>query len=396
MTSRVFYYFSITCFVFGLFTLPFTNNVFSSFSPSIFFGGIGAVASLLESDVDRTRRDAVIALCISVVLAIALSVFAPQFGIIWWGPVVLLMETIAIVSLIRRSKRKLDSQTQRTANPDTYNTTPYAENPSPRTLYQSALFQSVHTEQSPQVRQPELLPEVAPQHRYTTYSVPESNKSSWLTGIGVVFVLMCGGIGGYLFVLNQWWVNIFNTEVNPTKDALESSDPAVCCIAIIEFFAGIFCSIAGRAGNYFITALSGVIVGMAIGLGVYGTFLAIYFAIKSSPESTPDTSERKETSPATKTEDAPVKTDVAEKDELDRKKLESELKQSMIFETRDGSFHVTAFYIYSSDKQVILKRVDNGNEVTVERSLLSDKTKALIKEKEEIKRTLVSSPNAKE
>ena len=65
---------------------------------------------------------------------------------------------------------------------------------------------------------------------------------------------------------------------------------------------------------------------MAIGLGVYGTFLAIYFAIKSSPESTPDTSERKETSPATKTEDVPVKTNVAEKDELDRKKARVRIK----------------------------------------------------------------------
>lgn len=69
----------------------------------------------------------------------------------------------------------------------------------------------------------------------------------------------------------------------------------------------------------------------------------------------------------------------------------TELKRAMLFETKDGNFSVTAIYISSTDKQVILKRVDNSEEVMVERKLLSDKTNALIKEKEELKRMLESS-----
>ncbi len=303
MTSRVFYYFSITCFVFGLFTFPFTNNVFSSFSPCMFFGVIAAVASLLESDVDRTRRDAVIALCISVVAAIALSILAPQFGIIWWGPVILLMETIAIVSLIRRYKRKLDSTTQLTTDLDAHgtaqnmpnqldalpdSTTTYAENSWSEPVHQPAYFQTVHAEQQPltpqtlQARQPDVAPESNPHYAVPPRTVSESNQSAWLTGLGVLFVLICGGVGGYLFLTNHWWVNVFDTEVSPADGHLGPFDPVVCCTAIIDLIAGIFCSIAGSAGNYLMTALAGIIVGMAIGLAIYGVFLAIYFAIKSS------------------------------------------------------------------------------------------------------------------
>ena len=81
--------------------------------------------------------------------------------------------------------------------------------------------------------------------------------------------------------------------------------------------------------------------------------------------------------------------------ELARKKLESEFKQPMVFDTKEGGFSVTGIYMASTFKHVRLKRVDNEEDVTVERSLLSDKTNALVKEKEELKRKLESSPDAK-
>ena len=81
--------------------------------------------------------------------------------------------------------------------------------------------------------------------------------------------------------------------------------------------------------------------------------------------------------------------------ELARKKLESEFKQPMVFDTKEGGFSVTGIYMASTFKHVRLKRVDNEEDVTVERSLPSDKTNALVKEKEELKRKLESSPDAK-
>ena len=213
------------------------------------------------------------------------------------------METIAIVSLIRRYKRKLDSTTQSTTDLDAHgtaknmpdqlegvsdSTTTYAENPWPEPVHQPAYFQTVHAEQQPQAsqtplaRQPDVAPESIPHYAVPPRPVSESNQSAWLTGVGVLFVLACGGLGGYLFLANQWWVNVFDTEVSPTDGHLGPFDPIVCCGAIFDLIAGIFCSIAGTAGNYMMTALAGIIVGMAIGLAIYGIFLAIYFASKSS------------------------------------------------------------------------------------------------------------------
>ena len=82
-------------------------------------------------------------------------------------------------------------------------------------------------------------------------------------------------------------------------------------------------------------------------------------------------------------------------EEAKKAALTLKLRQPMLFQTKNGNYSVTGIFMASTFKHVRLKRVDNEKDVTVERSLLSDKTNALVKEKEELKRKLESSPDAK-
>ncbi|MDB4810111.1 hypothetical protein OAH34_02830 [bacterium] len=66
---------------------------------------------------------------------------------------------------------------------------------------------------------------------------------------------------------------------------------------------------------------------------------------------------------------------------LAKEAAERKKKQPMLFETNDKKFTVTAICIGSNRTHVRLKRVDNGKDLTIERSLLSEETNRLIKER---------------
>lgn len=220
MTSRIFYYFSITAFIYGIFTCTFTNNVFESFTPAILLGILGAIISLLEPDVDKTRRDAVIGLCISFCGAIALSILAPEYAIIWWGLVIIMLETVAIVSLIRRHRRKNITSNDKTLNDES-----------------SADESSA---------------------REAAASLPAK-----MSLLGVILIIGGAYLGGHLFVVNEWWIEVFPTSVN-------SGD----CIT------DIIVGVANSVANAFVTAIAGGIIGAIIGLATYGGLIAIYLRSK--------------------------------------------------------------------------------------------------------------------
>lgn len=225
MTSRILYYFSITAFIYGIFTYPFTNDVFGSFTPAILLGMLGAIVSLWEPDVDKTRRNAVVGLCISFVGAIALSILAPKYGIIWWGLVIIMLETVAIASLIRRHRHKNITSKD------------------------------------------ETLPDESSAYDPSAREAPESLPAK-MSLLGATLIGGGAYLGGHLFVVNKWWIKVF-----PTSTGSNSLDPADC---IANILVGIFGSVA----NALVTAIAGGIIGAIIGLATYGGVIAIYLRSK--------------------------------------------------------------------------------------------------------------------
>lgn len=243
MTSRILYYLSITLFVFGIFTYPFTQNVLGSFGLCITLGTLAALVSLAEPDIDRTRRDAVIALCISVVGAVALSIVAPLLIVLWWGPVILMLETIAVVSLIRRHRKNLE-----------------ALDPSNQPAVEEVIdLQPFNAGQAIPYTQEQFQAKVDQAQSYGF--------------VIVIITLLSAGLGLAGGLAYEWFVEPTDYK---SQIATADGDCAQDCI-LDEIKSACSCLCVGieATGAAFYASAKGAMIGAGIGLAISGVFLVV-------------------------------------------------------------------------------------------------------------------------